>query len=58
VGVDDGVGVEELAGGSGRVHGDHCTRVALDVAELGPVVQVPGDEVVAVQPDPDHADLW
>jgi hypothetical protein len=55
--VEHGVGVEEDAGLAWRVDGQHDAGVAFDVAQLQVVAPVAADWLVAVQADPDDADL-
>jgi hypothetical protein len=49
--------VEDDAGLAWRVEGQHDAGVAFDVAQFQVVAQVPADWLVAVQTDPDDADL-
>jgi len=55
--VEHGVGVEEDARLAWRFEGQHDAGVAFDVAQLQVVAHVAADWLVAVQADPDDADL-
>ena len=56
-GVEHPVWVEEDARLARRVEGQHDAGVAFDVAQLQVVAHVAADWLVAVQADPDDADL-